>query len=94
MKVNVIVATLISMGVFGQLSWALNSNEISAFTKGKAFIQNNNIEGYEKSLKTLKGTSVAPYLEYYYIQQNFKKLPRKTVLNFIQKNPNELFASS
>lgn len=94
MKVKVIVATLISVSALWQASLALNSSEISAFTKGKTFIQNNNVEGYEKSLKTLKGTSVAPYLEYYYVQQNLKKLPRETVLKFLQNNPDELFTAS
>lgn len=94
MKVKVIVATLISVSALWQASLALNSSEISAFTKGKTFIQNNNVEGYEKSLKALKGTSVAPYLEYYYVQQNLKKLPRETVLNFLQNNPDELFTVS
>ncbi|WP_077926987.1 lytic transglycosylase domain-containing protein [Wohlfahrtiimonas populi] len=94
MKVKVIVATLISVSVLWQASLALNSSEISAFTKGKTFIQNNNVEGYEKSLKALKGTSVAPYLEYYYVQQNLKKLPRETVLKFLQNNPDELFTAS
>lgn len=94
MKVKVIVATLISVSALWQASLALNSSEISAFTKGKTFIQNNNVEGYEKSLKALKGTSVAPYLEYYYVQQNLKKLPRETVLKFLQNNPDELFTAS
>lgn len=94
MKVKVIVATLISVSALWQASLALNSSEISAFTKGKTFIQNNNVEGYEKSLKALKGTSVAPYLEYYYVQQNLKKLPRETVLKFLQHNPDELFTAS
>lgn len=94
MKVKVIVATLISVSALWQASLAFNSSEISAFTKGKTFIQNNNVEGYEKSLKALKGTSVAPYLEYYYVQQNLKKLPRETVLKFLQNNPDELFTAS
>lgn len=94
MKVKVIVATLISVSALWQASLALNSSEISAFTKGKTFIQNNNVEGYEKSLKALKGTSVAPYLEYYYVQQNLKKLPREMVLKFLQNNPDELFTAS
>lgn len=94
MKVKVIVATLISVSALWQASLALNSSEISAFTKGKTFIQNNNVEGYEKSLKALKGTSVAPYLEYYYVQQNLKKLPREAVLKFLQNNPDELFTAS
>ena len=94
MKVKVIVATLISVSALWPASFALNNSEISAFTKGKTFIQNNNVEGYEKSLKALKGTSVAPYLEYYYVQQNLKKLPRETVLKFLQNNPNELFTTS
>ncbi len=94
MKVKVIVATLISVSALCQASLALNGSEITAFAKGKAFIQNNNVDGYEKSLKAIKGTSVAPYLEYYYIQQNLKKLPRQTVLNFLQNNPNEIFTAS
>lgn len=94
MKVKVIVATLISVSVLWQASWALDGHEISAFTKGKTFIQNNNVEGYEQSLKALQGTAVAPYLEYYYIQKNLKTLPREQVLKFLQDYPDELFTSS
>ncbi|GAA5098193.1 transglycosylase SLT domain-containing protein [Wohlfahrtiimonas larvae] len=94
MKVKVIAIALISMNVVCQTSWALKSEEITAFTKGKTFIQNNDVKGYEKSLKTLKNTSVAPYLEYYFVQQNLKKLPRETVLKFLQNNSDALFAAS
>ncbi len=94
MKVKVVVATMISLGALWHSSFALNTKEISAFTKGKTFIQNNDTKGYEASLAELKDTRVAPYLQYYYVQQNFKKLPRDVVLKFIQNNSKELFASS
>lgn len=94
MKVNIIFSSVIIVGTLMQTSFALSDNEVTAFTKGKTFIQNNNVREYEQSLATLHGTSVAPYLEYCYVQKNLKNLPRNTVLKFLKNNPNALFTSS
>lgn len=93
MKVKAVV-TVMLMSAIGHSSFALNQNEISAFSQGKASIQKNNVAGYEKAMAQLKGTTVAPYLQYYYVQKNFKKMAKEDVVSFINNNQNALFASS
>lgn len=94
MKLNIATSMILSVSAFMHFSFALNAKEISAFTQGKEFIQKKNVAGYERSLAELKGTAIAPYLQYYYVQQNFKTLPQNSVLEFLKTNSNALFASS
>ncbi|WP_018121783.1 lytic transglycosylase domain-containing protein [Wohlfahrtiimonas chitiniclastica] len=94
MKVKAIVVTVFSLCAAASHAFALSSQEIATFQQGKSFIQSRNVQGYQQSLKALKGTTVAPYLEYYYVQQNLKSLPKETVLAFIERTPNTLFNAS